>query len=409
MVRRFSLSAAVVLLLAGLANAHYLWVTVDNYNPKRGDVVVFRIGLGHEDEFPASDILPRTENLFVEIIQPDGKSFSVDVSEDPATKTLVGKFIAEQEGTYAIVARLIARPKKGQEQQRSQEASEKEKWAEVVKPLSQQEGSGFTVYPIGVIRSPYGPEGKRPPHQGRYSHEVCQIVVDEKFADALKGIENSSHLIVLYWMHKARRDVVASRTPFSDEVFGVFATRSPNRPNPIGICVVELLERKGNVLLVKGLDAFDGTPVVDIKPYSFGIDAVLGSGILAGAGLGSSAVTWFDMSAKALVDVGKPSPTKVRRPPRLDMIILDNSARLKKGISVPVLVLDNGLPTNVTLSATSSDFKKLLKSGEAKARKVLSLTTTDGGLTHLKIDHSGMWLIACQHGNARATLTFAVK
>jgi len=409
MVRHFSLSAAVVLLLAGLANAHYLWVTVDNYNPKRGDVVVFRIGLGHEDEFPVSDILPRTENLFVEIIQPDGKSFSVDISEDPATKTLVGKFVAEQEGTYAVVARLIARPRKEQKQQQAQEASDKERWAEVVKPLSQQEGSGFVVYPIGVIRSPYGPEGKRPPRQGRYSHEVCQIIVDEKFADALKGIENSSHLIVLYWMHKARRDVLASRTPFSDEVFGVFATRSPNRPNPIGICVVELLERKGNVLFVKGLDAFDGTPVVDIKPYSFGIDAVLGSGIIAGAGLGPSAVAWFDMSAKALVDVGKPSPTKVRRPPRLDIIVLDNSARLKRGASVPILVLDNGLPVSVTVSATSSDLKKPLKSGEAKARKVLSLTATDGGLAHLKLERSGVWLVACQHGNARATLTFAVK
>jgi conserved hypothetical protein TIGR00104 len=409
MVRHFSLSAAVVLLLAGLANAHYLWVTVDNYNPKRGDVVVFRIGLGHEDEFPVSDILPRTENLFVEIIQPDGKSFSVDISEDPATKTLVGKFVAEQEGTYAVVARLIARPRKEQKQQQAQEASDKERWAEVVKPLSQQEGSGFVVYPIGVIRSPYGPEGKRPPRQGRYSHEVCQIIVDEKFAEALKGTENSSHLIVLYWMHKARRDVVASRTPFSDEVFGVFATRSPNRPNPIGICVVELLERKGNVLFVKGLDAFDGTPVVDIKPYSFGIDAVLGSGILAGAGLGPSAVAWFDMSAKALVDVGKPSPTKVRRPPRLDIIVLDNSARLKMGASVPILVLDNGLPVSVTISATSSDLKKPLKSGEARARKVLSLTATDGGLAHLKLERSGVWLVACQHGNARATLTFAVK
>jgi len=409
MVRRFSLSAAVLLLLVGLANAHYLWVTVDNYNPKRGDVVVFRIGLGHEDEFPASDILPRVENLFVEIIQPDGKSFSVDLSEDPTTKTLVGKFAAEQEGTYVIVARLIARPRRGQEQRQAQEATDKERWAEVVKPLPQQEGSGFVIYPIGVIRSPYGPEGKRPPHQGRYSHEVCQIVVDEKFADALKGIENSSHLIVLYWMHKARRDVVASRTPFSDEVFGVFATRSPNRPNPIGICVVELLERKGNVLLVKGLDAFDGTPVVDIKPYSFGIDAVLGSSILAGAGLGPSAVAWFDMSAKALVDVGKPSPTKVRRPPRLDIIALDNSARLKRGASIPLLILDNGLPVSVTISAISSNLAKPLRSGETKARKVLSLMTTDGGLAYLKLERSGVWLVACQHGNARATLTFAVK
>ncbi len=409
MVRRLSLSTVIALLLAGLANAHYLWVTVDNYNPKRGDVVVFRIGLGHEDEFPASDILPRTENLFVEIIQPDGKSFSVDILEDPATKTLVGKFVAEQEGTYAVIARLIASPRRGQEQRQAQEASGKERWTEVVKPLSQQEDSGFVVYPIGVIRSPYGPEGKRPPHQGRYSHEVCQIAVDEKFAEALKGTENSSHLIVLYWMHKARRDVLASRTPFSDEVLGVFATRSPNRPNPIGICVVELLERKGNVLFVKGLDAFDGTPVVDIKPYSFGIDAVLGSGILAGAGLGPSAVAWFDMSAKALVDVGKPSPTKVRRPPRLEIIVLDNSARLKMGASVPILVLDNGLPVSVTISATSSDLKKPLKSGEARARKVLSLTATDGGLAHLKLDRSGVWLVACQHGNARATLTFAVK
>ncbi len=126
---------------------------------------------------------------------------------------------------------------------------------------------------VGVTRSPYR-SLKDAPIQGRYSDDVCEIVVFEEFAEGLKDVELCTHLIILYWLDKARRDVLLVKPPHDDNVHGVFATRSPNRPNPIGFSVVKLLERKGNVLRVKGLDAIDGTPVIDIKPYSTDLDCV---------------------------------------------------------------------------------------------------------------------------------------
>ncbi|MDI9645698.1 MAG: tRNA (N6-threonylcarbamoyladenosine(37)-N6)-methyltransferase TrmO [Archaeoglobales archaeon] len=126
---------------------------------------------------------------------------------------------------------------------------------------------------IGVIGSPYKTK-EDAPHQGRFSKDVCEIVIFDEFSEGLKDIESFTHLIVLYWLHEARRDTLLAKPPHDDRIRGVFATRSPNRPNPIGFAVVKLLERKGNVLRVTGLDAIDGTPLIDIKPYSSAIDCV---------------------------------------------------------------------------------------------------------------------------------------
>jgi len=83
----------------------------------------------------------------------------------------------------------------------------------------------------------------------------------------LKDIEGFSHIIILYFFHESR-DYSLSVKPFLDsDRHGVFATRHPNRPNPIGISVVRLLERRGSILRVKGVDVLDGTPLIDIKPY----------------------------------------------------------------------------------------------------------------------------------------------
>ncbi|WP_456369196.1 tRNA (N6-threonylcarbamoyladenosine(37)-N6)-methyltransferase TrmO [Geoglobus sp.] len=131
----------------------------------------------------------------------------------------------------------------------------------------------MALAPIGVVRSPYR-DFSQAPHQGRFSSAVSEIEVFEEFSPALKDIDTCTHLIVLYWLDRAKRDVLATKTPYGDEVRGVFATRSPHRPNPIGFCVVELLEVKGNVLRVRWLDALDGSLVVDIKPYSSDIDCV---------------------------------------------------------------------------------------------------------------------------------------
>ena len=126
---------------------------------------------------------------------------------------------------------------------------------------------------IGVIRSPYR-EQKDAPCQGRHARDESTLEVFEEYESALRDIEQCSHLIVLYWQDKANRSTLQTRTPWGPEIHGVFATRSPNRPNPIGFCVVELLERNGRLLRVRGLDALDGSPLVDIKPYSPQIDSV---------------------------------------------------------------------------------------------------------------------------------------
>jgi len=126
---------------------------------------------------------------------------------------------------------------------------------------------------IGVVKSPYR-DLSEAPHQGRFSKEIVEIEIFPGFEDGLKDIETCTHLIVLYWLDRARRDALKVVPPHDTREHGVFATRSPHRPNPIGFAVVELIERNGRVLRVKGLDALNNTPVVDIKPYSSYLDSV---------------------------------------------------------------------------------------------------------------------------------------
>lgn len=92
------------------------------------------------------------------------------------------------------------------------------------------------------------------------------IEIFEAYATGLLDIDACSHLYVLYWQDKGDRKVLQTPTPWGPDLHGIFATRSPNRPNPIGLCVVDLLERAGRFLKVKGLDALDGSPLIDIKP-----------------------------------------------------------------------------------------------------------------------------------------------
>lgn len=131
----------------------------------------------------------------------------------------------------------------------------------------------FKVRPIGIIRSPYKSDGDAP-RQGRFTMDISDIEVFPQYEEGLRGIEGYSHLIVLYWFDRARRDKLLAKPPHTDEELGVFATRSPNRPNPIGFCVVDLIERNGRNLKVSGLDALDGSPLIDIKPYSPAIDSI---------------------------------------------------------------------------------------------------------------------------------------
>jgi len=125
--------------------------------------------------------------------------------------------------------------------------------------------------PIGIIHSLYKNMGDVP-HQGYKSEEISQIEVFREFEEGLKDIEGFSHIIVIYWFHKSQGYHLLVKTPWDDNLHGLFTTRSPRRPCPLGLTVAELVAREKNVLKVKGLDAIDSTPLLDIKPYVPSID-----------------------------------------------------------------------------------------------------------------------------------------
>jgi len=126
---------------------------------------------------------------------------------------------------------------------------------------------------IGLIHSPYKGKGDAPT-QGRLKDDTFRIEVFPEYVSCLKDVETASHLFVLYWADKADRTVQQTNTPFDDKPHGVFATRSPNRPNPINLTIVDLLSREENILIVKGMDALDKSPLIDIKPYSSEVDCI---------------------------------------------------------------------------------------------------------------------------------------
>jgi tRNA-Thr(GGU) m(6)t(6)A37 methyltransferase TsaA len=127
------------------------------------------------------------------------------------------------------------------------------------------------LQPIGIIHSPHK-DSAQPPYQGYRSEEVSQIEVFKEFEEGLRDIEGFSHIIVIFWFHKSRGYHLLVRPPWDEILHGLFATRSPHRPCPLGLTVAELISRKDNVLEVRGLDAIDGTPLLDIKPYIPEID-----------------------------------------------------------------------------------------------------------------------------------------
>jgi tRNA-Thr(GGU) m(6)t(6)A37 methyltransferase TsaA len=127
---------------------------------------------------------------------------------------------------------------------------------------------------IGIIRSPYTPE-EGAPRQGRLDPNVESIIeVDPQYEEGLSGIEDFSHIIVLYAFDRSSGWKSMVQTPWEKRLYGVFATRSPNRPNAIGITIVKLIEHSESILRVHGLDAFDGTAVLDLKPYVPRFDAI---------------------------------------------------------------------------------------------------------------------------------------
>ena len=133
----------------------------------------------------------------------------------------------------------------------------------------------LTLEPVGIIHSEHRDHARTPIQPACAEGSPGRVEVFPQFAEALDDIEGFSHLHLIYWLHRAGE--VASSVagpsplkvvPYLDDVpRGVFATRTPVRPNPLGLSLVRLVERRGNVLVVEDLDVLDGTPLLDIKPY----------------------------------------------------------------------------------------------------------------------------------------------
>ncbi len=130
-----------------------------------------------------------------------------------------------------------------------------------------------SVYFIGRIRTPWK-RREDCPKNARESGAVCSIELDERWAAGLKDLATCTHILALYWMHEARRDLVLQVPRHYGEQRGTFALRSPARPNPIAVSVARLLKIDGTTLSVVGLDCIDGTALIDIKPYFASVDSV---------------------------------------------------------------------------------------------------------------------------------------
>ena len=122
------------------------------------------------------------------------------------------------------------------------------------------------IKPIGVIHTPFKHTEDTPTQTWR-SGAAGTIEVYKNYEDGLSDIDGFSHIIVIFRFHKSRGYRLKLK-PFRDnKKRGVFATRSPRRPNQLGLSILKLSNRKGNILKVKGVDMLDGTPLLDIKPY----------------------------------------------------------------------------------------------------------------------------------------------
>jgi len=129
------------------------------------------------------------------------------------------------------------------------------------------EAGRYAFAPIGVVRSPYtSPEGM-PIQPVGAAAVTAEVIIDDAYADGLDDLDGFSHIYMLYLFHRAG-PVSLKVVPFMDTIGrGVFSTRAPNRPNPIGLSLTRLVARAGNTLTIAGVDMLDGTPVLDIKPY----------------------------------------------------------------------------------------------------------------------------------------------
>lgn len=135
----------------------------------------------------------------------------------------------------------------------------------------------FKAKPIGFIRSAHQ-QSEHTPIQPVFAYECTGTVeILPEFTLGLTDIEGFSHIILVYWLHKANFGSLMVKPFIQDVEHGIFATRSPNRPNPLGLSIVKLVKRNKSILHIQGVDILDGTPVLDIKPYSTIFDCFIGA------------------------------------------------------------------------------------------------------------------------------------
>jgi tRNA (adenine37-N6)-methyltransferase len=118
---------------------------------------------------------------------------------------------------------------------------------------------------IGRIHTPWTSRLETP-RQGRHDGPICRLEIFEPWVPAIKGVDFYSNLEVIYWLDQSRRDLVLQSPKNNKSTRGTFSLRSPVRPNPIGTSIVKLEGIEGNMILVRGLDCLDGTPLLDVKP-----------------------------------------------------------------------------------------------------------------------------------------------
>jgi tRNA-Thr(GGU) m(6)t(6)A37 methyltransferase TsaA len=131
----------------------------------------------------------------------------------------------------------------------------------------------FTMRPIGIVRSPYTDTSQIPKGWGAHHDAEGILEVLPEFEQGLKDIEGFSHLFVIWVFDRSNGYDLLGTPPTDHKEHGVFATRSPRRPNPVGLTVVRLLGREGAQLRVAGVDMLEGTPILDIKPYLTSVPA----------------------------------------------------------------------------------------------------------------------------------------
>jgi len=131
----------------------------------------------------------------------------------------------------------------------------------------------ITLEPVGVIHSPYTKQGQAP-RQGRDSTIISTLEIFPQYIPAVGTMEGISHIWVIYWMDRAERHLLKARRPDWNEARPVFTIRSPVRPNPIALSIGEIKSVVKGTIAVTGIEALDGSPILDIKPYVHNLDCI---------------------------------------------------------------------------------------------------------------------------------------